>query len=155
MKIRTLAAACAAAGLATLVLSPAVAVVDRTGVRPAAAAAVNPCNSDPQSGGPIEKISGPGPQFDNGYGMTVATRAGSCVKVFKPNQQGGVTHTVVVRSDGQVQRRVHGDGTSVTRLAHHNGTNCRVTVIVRISHPGRNDGVYQAKIGVAHCALYG
>ncbi len=154
MKIRALVVACTAAGLATMTLSSASAVTHRAEPR-TAAALPNPCHSDPQMGDAMEKISGPGPQLDGGYGLIGGTRAGSCVKVVEPRQQGHATHTVVVRSDGEVQRRSYADGSSNTRMAHKADNKCRVTVTETVTHRGRNSSVYQAKITIRSCKLYG
>ena len=154
MKIRALVVACTAAGLATMTLSSASAVTHRAEPR-TAAALPNPCHSDPQMGDAMEKISGPGPQtrrwlrFDRRHARRLLRQGRGA------RQQGHATHTVVVRSDGEVQRRSYADGSSNTRMAHKADNKCRVTVTETVTHRGRNSSVYQAKITIRSCKLYG
>jgi hypothetical protein len=156
MNLRTIAAALVAIGLAALSFAPAHAAArsDLTRTAHSFAAPANPCDLQPQSGGGVEKISGPGPDFDRGYSVVGTPRDGSCLKVSRPTQDGKVSHTVEIRSAGHVQMRRYDAGHSNTRMAHDASTKCRVTVRVRIVHDNGRVGIYGADQVISHCGLF-
>ena len=158
MNLRTLAAALVATGLAALSFAPANAVHSTTASHRSAAhafaAPANPCSYEPQSGSAVEKISGPGPQLERGFSVIGTTQDGACLKVARPTQDGAVTHTVVIRSAGEVQTHRYAVGHSNTRMAHDNTTKCRVTIRVRIVHDNGRVGVYGGDAVIEKCGLF-
>ncbi len=157
MNARTLVAACATAcatlGLATASYAPAHAVLGSDQASRYAATS-NPCDADSQAGGPVEKVRGPGPDVDSGYSLSGGDRSGYCVKVVRPQQDGDPSHTVVIKSGDQVQRKSYGTGHSKSRMAYKAGSQCHVTVWVKVDHPHSPTGVYKATVDIAKCTLY-